>query len=45
MPMSAPSIRYIETSDVLVAAPPIYWAALLVAGRLAPAAISGAPPS
>ena len=45
MLMSAPSIRYIETSDVLVAAPLIYWAALLVAGRPAPAPISGAPPS
>jgi hypothetical protein len=45
MLMSAPSIRYIETSDVLVAAPLIYWAALLVAGRPAPGSISGAPPS
>ncbi len=31
--MSSPSIRYIETSSVLVAAPLIYFAALLIAPR------------
>jgi hypothetical protein len=34
--MSAPSIRYVETASVLVAPVFIYWAALLVAPRLAP---------
>jgi len=41
----APSTRYIETSSIFVAAPLLYWAALLVARRAPPAPISGAPPS
>jgi hypothetical protein len=33
--MSSPSIRYIETSTVMVAPVLIYWAALLACPRLA----------
>ena len=42
--MSSPSIRYIETSSILVAPLLIYWAVLLAMPRqMAP--VSGAPPS
>jgi hypothetical protein len=36
--MSAPSIRYVETASILVAPIFIYWAALLIAPRLAASA-------